>query len=272
DGYFSTLGTPLLAGRDVAPTDLANTPRVAVVNRAFAKKFFGERNPVGQSFRVQSGAPEETSMEVVGVVGDAKYRSLRDSLSPTVYVPWTQTEVFDRIVFLARSAQPTAATVNSILGATRAVMPNASLELSTLEGQLDQSLARERLLALLSGFFGGLALLLALIGLYGTMAYSVTRRRKEIGIRVALGATRGRLVQMVTGEAGRLIMAGLVLGAFGVFGATRLVGSFLYGRTPLDPATMALAVVLVALVALAAGALPAVRAVRQDPQSVLREE
>lgn len=272
DGYFTTLGTPLLAGRDIAPTDQASSPKVAVVNRAFVRRFLGEKNPVGVQFTVQNGEPETPVVEIVGVVGDTKYRSLRDSLSPTVYVPWTQNQFFGQIVILARSPQPTSATVAALVSAAQGVMPNASLQLSTLEGQLDNSLARERLLALLSGFFGGLALLLALIGLYGIMAYNVTRRRKEIGIRVALGATRSRLVGMVTGEAGRLVVAGLVLGAVAVAAATRLVASFLYGRTPLDPTTMIAAVVLVALVALAAGALPALRAVRQDPQSVLREE
>ncbi len=272
DGYFATLGTPLLAGRDIAPTDQASSPKVAVVNRAFAHRFYGDKNPVGRRFKVQNGEPETPELEIVGVVGDAKYRSLRDSLDPTVYVPWTQNQFFGHIVILARSAQPTSTTVAALVAAAQGTMPNASLQLSTLAGQLDTSLARERLLALLSGFFGGLALLLALIGLYGTMAYSVTRRRKEIGIRVALGATRARLVAMVTGEAGRLVGVGIVLGAGAVAAATRLVKSFLYGRTPLDPMTMVAAVLLVALVALAAGALPAVRAVRQDPQAVLREE
>jgi predicted permease len=272
DGYFTSLATPLVAGRDIGASDQAGSPPVAVVNRAFAKKFFGDRNPVGQQFEVRNDETPKPPVEIVGVVGDAKYRSLRDTPEPTVYLPWTQTERFDQLTFQARGAQGVAPTVAAVLKAAQAVIPTATLDIRTLAGQLDQSLARERLLALLSGFFGGLALLLALIGLYGTMAYSVTRRKKEIGIRVALGATRTRLVSMVTGEAGRMIAAGLVLGGLGIVGATRLVASFLYERTPLDPPTIGIAVALVTGVALAAGALPAIRAVRQDPQSVLREE
>jgi putative ABC transport system permease protein len=272
DGYFTALGTPLLAGRDIAPTDQAGSPKVAVVNRAFARKFFGSKTPVGQQLEVRNDRPAQPPIEIVGVVGDAKYRSLRDTLSPTVYIPWTQTEHFDQLTFQVRGSRGTAATVASVLAAVQAAVPSATLEINTLAGQLDRSLARERLLATLSGFFGGLALLLALIGLYGTMAYSVTRRKKEIGIRVALGATRTRLVRMVTSEAGRMIAAGLVVGALGVVAATRLVRSFLYERSPLDPVTILAAVALVALVALSAGALPAIRAVRQDPQAVLREE
>jgi putative ABC transport system permease protein len=134
------------------------------------------------------------------------------------------------------------------------------------------SLGRERLLATLSGFFGGLALVLSLIGLYGTMAYNVTRRRKEIGIRAALGASRTHLLHMVLGEAGRMIVTGIVIGGIGIFATTRLVESFLYGRTPLDPMTMVLTVGSVACVALLAAAVPATRAARQNPQAVLREE
>ncbi len=272
EGYFATLATPILAGRDIGPGDRTNTPGVAVVNRAFARKFFGGANPIGKSFGVEGGGPPKPPVEIVGVVGDAKYRNLRDTLSPTVYLPWTQAEDFNNLTFSVRGSGPVSATVAAVLQAGKEAVPGASLAISTLSGQLERSLARERLLATLSGFFGGLALLLALIGLYGIMAYNVARRRREIGIRVALGATRARLVRMVTSEAGRMIAAGLVIGGLGMLAVTRLVGAFLYGRTPLDPATMTAAVLLVALVALAAGALPAIRAVRQDPQAALREE
>lgn len=272
DGYFSTLGTAVLAGRDFTARDDARAPRVAIINRSLARKFFGSANPVGRRFQMRGGDEQATSVEVVGLVADAMYRSLRDTLSPTVYVPWTQAEHFGSLTYEVRIQGSTSDAVAGILRAAKAVLPNASFEIRSLSGQLAASLARERLLATLSGFFGGLALLLALIGLYGTMAYNVTRRRKEIGIRVALGATRVRLVRLVAGQAGRMILAGLVLGGAGTVAATRLVRSFLFGRSPLDPVTLILATALVAIVALAAGAMPAIRAVRQDPQAVLREE
>lgn len=274
DGYFGTLGTTILMGRDFTENDGPGSPKVAVVNRLLARRLFGDRNPIGRQFQVQNDDKPGPPIEVIGVVGDARYGSLRDTLAPTVYVPWAQSEGegFGGLKFEVRTGGSIADAVGRILGVAGTVMPHASLEISTLSGQLAGSLARERLLASLSGFFGGLALLLALIGLYGTMAYNVTRRRKEIGIRAALGATRAGLVRLVAGEAGRMIIAGLLLGGIATFAATRLVGSFLFGRTPLDPMTLALAVASVAGVALLAGAIPAVKAVRENPQSVLREE
>ena len=272
EGYFGTLGTAVLAGRDFNQADAGNGPKVAIVNRAFARRIFGESNPIGRQIQVKNTDTADPPIEIIGLVGDARYGSLRDTLAPTIYLPWTQAEGFPSLTFEVRSDGPLADVVTKILSVSGATLPNASLEISTLSGQLASSLARERLLATLSGFFGGLALLLALIGLYGTMAYNVTRRRKEIGIRAALGATRAGLVKLVAGEAGRMILAGLVLGGAGTFAATRLVRSFLFGRTPLDPTTLVWAVTAVAGVALLAGAIPAVRAVRQDPQAVLREE
>jgi hypothetical protein len=272
EGYFATLGTRFLAGRDFTSQDGAATERVAIVTRSLARKFFGEVSPLGQRFRVRSGAEPGPPVEIVGVVDDARYRSLRDTMTATVFVPWPQAEHFGNLVYEVRSRSETGATVAGVLDAARQVLPNASLSISTLEAQVAASLERERLLATVSGFFGGLALLLSLIGLYGTMAYNVARRRKEIGIRAALGASRTRLLRMVLGEAGRMIGTGIVIGAIGIFATTRLVESFLYGRTPLDPLTLALTVCSVAGVALLAGALPAARAARQDPQTVLREE
>jgi len=271
DGYFATMATPLVAGREFTPQD-GNGPRYAVINRATARLLFGAKNPLGQRIWVNNENRPEPPMEVIGVVEDAKYQALRDSTSPTVYVPWTQAEHFGSLSYEVRSRAGAAESVAGILAAAKAIIPNTSIEISTLSGQLSASLARERLLATLSGFFGGLALLLALIGQYGTMAYNVACRRKELGIRLALGASRPQLVRLVLGEVGRMVVLGLLVGGTATFAATRLVGSFLYGRSPLDPATMALATLAVAGTAVAAGAIPAIRAARQDPQAVLREE
>jgi ABC-type antimicrobial peptide transport system permease subunit len=259
-------------GRDFTEKDGSTPPKVALINRSLAQRVFGTASPIGRQFQVRNSDKPDPPVEIIGVVGDARYGSLRDTLAPTIYVPWAQSEGFGQITFEVRTEGSITDAVSRIIAVAGAVAPNASLQISTLSGQLEASLARERLLASLSGFFGGLALLLALIGLYGTMAYNVTRRRKEIGIRVALGATRGRLLGLVTGEAARMVVTGLLLGGVATFAATRLVRSFLFGRTPLDPTTMIVSAVAVAGVALLAGALPAVKAVRQDPQSVLREE
>lgn len=272
DGYFATMGTPLLAGRDFTTADGPGGPQVALVNQALARKLFGGANPLGRRITVQGGRGQGPPIEVVGVVGNAKYRSLRDDDPPTAYIPWTQADHIGGLNFEVRSREGAGRVASQVAAEAVAVLPGASVVMSTLSGQLSTSLARERLLAALSGFFGGLALLLALIGLYGTMAYNVTRRRKEIGIRVALGASRARLARMILGDALRLVAFGLVLGGMATVAATRLVGAFLYARTPLDPVTLGFAVLTVVLVGVAAGAVPALRATRQDPQAVLREE
>ena len=150
--------------------------------------------------------------------------------------------------------------------------PRASLQVTTLERQVSESLTRERVLATLSGFFGGLALLLAMIGLYGIMSYSVTRRRNEIGIRIALGAAQSRVVRLVLGEVGRVVAIGLALGAAGALAATRMVASLLYGVAPNDAPTLVVSALLLAAVAGIAGFLPARRAARLDPVTALREE
>jgi predicted permease len=271
DRFFSTMGTTLVAGRDFDPRD-ERGPRVAIINLAAAKKLFGSASPLGRVIQTDNGPDRLDALEVVGVVEDAKYRSLRDTNTATVYVPWTRAEHFESLVVEVRSRAPRSETVATILDAAKQALPTASLEISTLSDQLSESLSRERLLAMLSAFFGGIALLLALIGLYGTMAYNVTRRRKEIGIRVALGATRAGLIRLIVSEAGRMILVGLVAGGAATVAGTRLLSSFLYGRTPTDPLTLVLATLAVASVALAAGAIPAVRATREDPQTVLREE
>jgi putative ABC transport system permease protein len=272
DGYFATLGIDFVTGRDFTGREGSAGERVAIITRSLARKFFGETSPLGRQFRIQGGGEPGPPVEVIGVVEDAKYSSLRDSTAMTVYVPWSQAEHWGSLTFEVRGRGEMTDAVAATLAAARTVIPGASLNIGTLSGQLAGSLARERLLATLSAFFGGLALLLALVGLYGTMAYNVTRRRKEIGIRIALGASRFRLMGMVLREVCRVIVAGVVIGGLAIFATSRLVRSFLYGRTPLDPVTLAVAALAVAAVALLAGALPAVRASRQDPQVTLREE
>jgi ABC-type antimicrobial peptide transport system permease subunit len=213
------------------------------------------------------------AVEIIGMVTDAKYRSLREEPLPTVYVPLSQDTVpGGYMTFELRAAGPAAALVPGVKTAIAEMDPAISLEFVTLSEQVAESLTRERLLATLSSFFGGLALLLATIGLYGIMSYNVARRRNEIGIRIALGAARPRVLRMVLGEVGWMVGVGVVVGIGAALAVTRLVSSFLFGVTPSDPTTLLLSALLLTAVALVAGALPAWRAARMDPMGVLREE
>jgi putative ABC transport system permease protein len=274
-GYFETLGTAFVAGRDFNTRDTLHSPQVAIVNQTMVKKFFAGQNPIGRRFRIENGTKLGDSVEIVGVVKDAKYHTLRDEIPPTAYLAVSQapflfqeTENFELRV---AAASPTA-MIPGVKSAIAEVNPDVSLQFTTLSNQVDESLTRERLLATLSGFFGALALLLATIGLYGVMSYNVARRRNEIGIRMALGAARERVMSMVLREVAVLIGIGLAIGLTAALTTTRLVESFLYGIKSTDPLTLSFAAGVLALVAAVAGYLPARRASRLDPMAALREE
>ncbi len=272
--YFETLGTPILAGRDFNTHDTSGSPKVAIVNESMAKKFFAKTNPIGQHYRYTFptlGPP----IEIVGVVKDAKYRNLREQSSGTAYVPASQEEYGMYLSFELRSAGPENSVsdlIPSVRTAMEQVNRDVTLEFRTLAVQVAESLLRERLLATLGGFFGGLALLLATLGLYGVMSYNVARRRNEIGIRIALGAEQARVLRMVFGEVAFLVGVGLLSGLAVAVATTRIVASFLYGLTATDPLTIMLASGVLATVAAVAGFLPARRASRLDPMASLREE
>ncbi len=270
--YFETLGTPLLAGRDFDRGDTLGAPKVAIVNQTMAKKFFGAASPIGKSYRdtyPTLGPP----IEIIGVVGDAKYESLREAIPATVYRAAGQDEhPYPNAVFAVRAEGVAADLIPSVKTVIEQLNPDISLQFQTLSEQVASSLTRERLLAILSSFFGALALLLATIGLYGVMSYNVARRRSEIGIRMALGAAEARVLRMVLGEVTLLVGVGLLAGLGAALAATRLIATFVYGVTVRDPATLAMAAILLVGVALAAGYLPARRASRLDPMAALREE
>jgi predicted permease len=271
-GYFETLGTALIAGRDFNDGDTAGSPKVAIVNETTAQKFFGKASPLGHRLRYRGPRGWSDAHEIVGLVRDAKYRSLREAVPPTAYFPLTQSEDFGGANFEVRIAGSPGSLVNAIKSVMADVNPGLNLTFLPLSTQIAESLTRERLLATLSGFFGALALLLAAIGLYGVLSYNVARRRNEIGIRMALGAARARVLTMILGEAGWLAGAGLGLGLAGTLAATHLVSAFLYGLNPNDPATLAAAVALLLAVAGIASYLPARRAAMLDPMVTLREE
>jgi predicted permease len=281
DGYFETLGTPMLAGRDFNSYDTATSPRVAIVSESMAEKYFGPINPLGRYYRIRKGDKLSGAVEIVGIVKDAKYTSLRDEFSSFTFIPWSQGEApgpgqsgtpGPLTSFALRAAGAPTSLIASVKSAIGVVNPHLSMQFTTLADKVDESLARERLLAILSGLFGVLALFLAMIGLYGVMSYNVARRRNEIGIRMALGAEQARVLRMVLGEIALLIGIGLAVGLGAALATTRFVASFLYGLTPNDPSTLFFAAAILAGVAFAAGYFPARRASRLDPMASLREE
>ncbi|HLJ14441.1 MAG TPA: ABC transporter permease [Bryobacteraceae bacterium] len=281
DQYFETLGTPILAGRDFNNHDTATSPRVAIVSRSMAQKYFGPLNPLGHYYRPRRGNKLGNPVEIVGIVKDAKYGSLRDEFSPFVFIPWSQAEgpgpgqsgtPGPLTSFALRAAGPPTALIPGVKSAIGEVNPNVSMQFTTLTAKVNESIERERLLAMLSGTFGALALLLAMIGLYGVISYNVARRRNEIGIRMAVGAEPARVLRMVLGEVALLIGIGIIVGLGASVAMTRFVTSFLYGLKPNDPLTLSLAAVMLAGVAVSAGYFPARRASRLDPMTALREE
>jgi len=271
--YFETMGTPFAAGRDFNEHDTLQSPTVAIVNQTFVKRYLGSSNPIGARFRVNNNVLTDP-IEIVGVVKDSKYSSLREEIPPTAYRASSQNTRPDAYInIVLRSAGPTPV---DLIPATKTAMEqvnsDVTLEFTPLARQVDDSLARERALATLSGFFGALALLLATIGLYGVMSYNVTRRRNEIGIRIALGAKQTRVLGMVLAEVAVLIVTGLAVGLSAAAATTRFLASFLYGMKPNDPLALGLAASVLAAVALVAGYLPARRASKLDPMTALRDE
>jgi predicted permease len=275
-GYFRTYRTPLLAGRDLEERDRLGAPAVAVVNETFVRRFCACPSPLGRRITRDAGPGRASqALEVVGVVEDAAYRSPREAMEPVVYVPIAQRapdEVWPFATLAVRSAAgPPAGLIRGVAQALAAVDPQLSLTFQPLAAQLEATLMRERMLAQLSGFFGALSLLLAGIGLYGVTAYSVSRRRGEIGVRMALGADAALVVRLVLRSVLALVALGMALGAAVSLWAARFASSLLYGLEPHDPLTLALAGLVLVAVSLLAAGLPARDAARIDPAGVLRE-
>jgi predicted permease len=273
DGYFATIGTRILAGRDFNRGDVATAPPVAIVNEELARKFFGGAQAHGQRLRQRWGRDLSPPVEIVGIAANIKESSEPGASQPTVYYPLSQVaQPWPAISFALRAEGAPAALIPSVRAALVETGARFSLDFRTLQQQLDESVRLSRMLGLLSGFFGVLALLLAALGLYGMVSYSVARRRSEIGVRLALGATRARIIRMALGEVGRLVVAGSALGVLLALAATRLVASFLYGVAPNDPVTLALSAFTLAAVTLGAALIPAWRGAGLNPLVALRDE
>jgi predicted permease len=273
-GYFKTLSTPFLAGRDFDDHDTLTSPLVAIINESFAKKFLVGGNAVGQRFRVEAGAGEpEPFYEVVGLVGDTKYADLHDPIAPIAYFPDMQEKKPDQDdQIIVRSNSPLVSLISELKETIGKMDPKIDVDFHPFRATIEGSLLRDRLMATLSGFFGILAGLLAAIGLYGVISYSVARRRNEIGIRMALGAGRSDILRMVMVEAGIMLAVGAVIGTGLALALGQTAKSLLYGLHAYDPATITMAIGALAVVAAAASYLPAFRASRVDPMNALRDE
>lgn len=283
-GYFKTMGIPLTIGRDFNERDAIYEPgdpkhpyppryRVAIVNESYAKHYFGERMPLGRHIGFGIDPGTKTPIEIVGVVKDAKYTGVRDDIPRQVFVPFLEDDFAGGAVVYVRTSQPPAAAFGSIRQTLRDIDANVPMyRARTLEHQIESSLLNERLVATLSTGFGVLATLLAVIGLYGVMAYTVARRTREIGVRMALGAVPTDVVWLVMREVLWLVGTGVTIGLVAALGLSRLVQTQLYDIAPHDPATIVAAALALGVGALVAGYIPARRATRVNPVLALRYE
>ena len=274
DGYFHTMRTSLLAGRDFNEHDDESSPGVAIVNQEFVRKYLAGANPLGRQFRMLVGPGEPQQVyQIVGVARNSKYQSLRDDFVPVAFLCARQEkEPRSTVNIILRSNASLGPAIAAVKGAILHDNPAIDLRFQSFPVQLRESLLRERLMATLSGFFGMLAAVLAAVGLYGVISYRVIRRRNEIGIRMALGAGRRDVLNLIAKELGVLLLGGLLIGLALSIAGGRAAASLLYGLRPYEPSILAFAAVLMCVVAIAATLIPSVRACRLDPMTALREE
>jgi predicted permease len=270
-GYFKTLGVPVLSGREFTASDRLGSPKVAIVNEAFAKKFKLGRDAVGKHM-AESGA-KINDVEIVGLVKDAKYNDVKDEIPPVYFRPWAQDSTTGNLNFYVRTAMEPRQIMRTIPAVIAQLDPNLPVEdLKTLPRQAQENVYLDRVISTLSASFAALATLLAAIGLYGVLAYTVAQRTREIGVRMALGADAGRVRTMVLRQVGRMTLIGGLVGIVGALALEKTARSLLYGLEGHDPLVVTASAVVLALVALGAGYLPARRASKIHPMQALRYE
>jgi predicted permease len=268
--YFSTMHIPMLEGRDFRRTDAKQDATVAIVNRRFAEHYFHGGSAVGKHIGFGGGPKTKLTIEIIGVVANALYEGPRQGIRRQVYLPKFGK---DSVAFYVRTQTASSSAYGMIRNEVKQVDASIPVyEMKTVEGQLDETLLTDRLIAMLSAGFGLVATLLASIGLYGVMAFVVAQRKKELGIRLALGAQPGIVVWMVMREVLLLLAIGLAVGIPAALGLGRYVASQLYGIQAHDAFTATWTVILLTLVSAAAGLIPAQRASRIDPMLALRQE
>jgi predicted permease len=268
--YFRVLGVPLLAGRDFTAADKTGATRVAIVNEAFARKFNLGRNAVGKHMSVYN---DSLNIEIVGLAKDAKYSQVKDKIPPVYFLPLQQAELQGENTFYVRTALPTDQSIRAIRSAMKAIDPNLPLEaLEPLPQQVRENVYLDRMISMLTTAFALLATLLAAIGLYGVLAYSVAQRTREIGVRMALGANAGSVRGLVLRQVGVMTLVGGTIGIAAALGLGRAARSLLYELHGYDPVVIVEAAAVLAMVAFAAGFLPALRASRVNPMEALRYE
>ncbi|HTI69354.1 MAG TPA: ABC transporter permease [Candidatus Limnocylindria bacterium] len=268
--YLKTLGTPLLYGRDFDSRDTLSSPKTMIITETAARNFFRATNPIGKTITVEGS---KKRYEIIGVIADVKYRHLRESTLPVGYTDMAQEpDPWPSMNFAVRAGRGGASVIPALRAAVEQTNPALSVEFRDFELQVRETMRQERMIAMLSAFFGGLALLLAIIGLYGVTSYAVAQRQGEIGIRMALGARRAAVVSLVLRDVIRILLMGGLVGSIAAIASGRLIASLLYGIRPTDPATLIISIMVLGVATLVAGYLPARRAARLNPMAALREQ
>jgi putative ABC transport system permease protein len=271
-GHFSNLGIALLQGREFTSADRSASPKVAVVNESMVKTFFPDGAALGRHLKF-GGGKDPLDIEIVGIVRDSHHMDVKEKPKAFVYLPYSQEETVDRLTYYVRTSQDPAVLAATIRQAVGELDPSLPIfnERTFLE-QIDRQLSRDRLVAVLAAMFGGLAALLAAIGIYGLLAYTVTQRTREIGVRMALGAGPKRVGNMILAEVAKLVGIGVLLGLPLAYGLGKIVNSMLFGVETFEAVAVAVALLTLGIVALAAGFIPVRRATRVDPMVALRYE
>jgi putative ABC transport system permease protein len=269
--YFTTLGTRIVAGRDFDQRDTFEAPSVAIVSQALAQKSFPHENPMGRKILCGWDRRTMQSMTIVGIAADMRNNGPAEAPSPEIYVPYQQHPHSNMDVVVRTSADPAAMT-NTIQRIAHEINPEAPMRSTTMQEDLSQAMDSQRFRSLLLGLFAGLAVCLAMAGIYGVTSYAVSQRTAEIGLRMALGADRKDILRMVFGQVFRLAIIGLFLGAVGAALSTRLIRAMLFSVTPSDPITYLVIVGSLALITVLAGIIPAVRAAHVEPLDALGQE